>query len=140
MLRDWSDVYSVGIAEIDHQHQGFFEASHRLYQRILEREELQAVAEALTFMRDYAASHFSTEESFMRDHAYPALAAHQALHAAFFKRLDALADDLATFGPSQDLADRALDLTQDWLVDHITDEDVLYALHARTHATDVAAS
>ena len=69
----------------------------------------------------------------MRDHAYPALATHQALHAAFFKRLDALAEDLATFGPSQDLADRALDLTQDWLVDHITDEDVLYALHARSH-------
>jgi len=140
MLRDWSDVYSVGIAEIDHQHQGFFAASHRLYQRILEREELRAVEEALAFMRDYAASHFSTEESFMRDHAYPALATHQALHAAFFKRLDALAEDLATFGPSQDLADRALDLTQDWLVDHITDEDVLYALHARSHAADLAVS
>ncbi len=132
MLRDWSDVYSVGIAEIDHQHQGFFAASHRLYEQILDREAKQGVAEAVAFMRDYAGSHFQAEEAFMREHEYPGLRAHQALHAAFFERLDALAEDLAVFGPSQDLAERALDLTQDWLVDHIADEDVLYALHARS--------
>jgi len=138
MLRNWSEVYSVGIPTIDEQHQGFFAASHRLYEQILDREANQGVAEAITFMRDYAGSHFQTEEAFMRDHEYPALAAHQALHAAFFARLDALAEDLATFGPSPDLAERALDLTQDWLVDHIADEDVLYALHAKSHAAGAA--
>jgi hemerythrin len=132
MLRDWSDVYSVGIPEIDEQHQGFFAASHRLYEQILDRDAKQGVEEAITFMRRYADSHFQAEEAFMRKHDYPALKAHQALHAAFFARLDALAEDLAIFGPSPDLADRALDLTQDWLVDHIADEDVLYALHARS--------
>jgi hemerythrin len=133
MLREWSDVYSVGIPEIDEQHRGFFAASHRLYERILDREAKTGVEEALTFMRDYAQSHFQSEEEFMRRHQYPALAAHQTLHAAFIRRLNALAEDLTNFGPSQDLADRALDLTQDWLVDHIADEDVLYALHARAH-------
>ena len=132
MLRDWSDAYSVGIPEIDQQHQKFFAASHRLYEKILDREAEQGVAEAIHFMRHYAAIHFKSEEAFMREYAYPDLAAHQVLHAAFFSRLDDLAADLAHFGPSQDLADRALDLTQDWLVDHITDEDVLYALHAKS--------
>ncbi|WP_295389417.1 bacteriohemerythrin [uncultured Thiodictyon sp.] len=136
MLRDWSDVYSVGIPEIDEQHQGFFAASHRLYEQILDRDAKQGVQEALAFMRHYADSHFQAEEAFMRQHDYPALKAHQALHAAFFARLDALAEDLATFGPSPDLADRALDLTQDWLVEHIADEDVLYALHARSQTAD----
>ena len=134
MLRDWSDAYSINIPEIDHQHQGFFVAAHRLYERILDREEKPAVLEAVAFMRNYAESHFTAEEAFMRLHEYPALAYHQSLHAAFFERLDALAQDLTNFGPSQDLADRALDLTQDWLVDHIADEDVLYALHAKSRA------
>ena len=133
MLRDWSDAYSINIPEIDQQHQGFFLAAHRLYEGILERQEKAAVQEAVAFMRRYAESHFTAEESFMREHEYPALAYHQTLHAAFFERLDALGQDLANFGPSQDLADRALDLTQDWLVDHIADEDVLYALHAKSH-------
>lgn len=138
MLRDWSEAYSVNIPAIDQQHQGFFGAAHQLYERILDRDEKTAVLEAVAFMRRYADSHFTAEEAFMRQHEYPALVHHQALHAAFFERLDALAQDLANFGPSQDLADRALDLTQDWLVDHIADEDVLYALHAKSRAAGVS--
>ncbi len=44
------------------------------------------------------------------------------------------------FGPSQALADRALDLTQDWLIDHIADEDMLYSLHVKAKGvTDLRA-
>jgi hemerythrin len=45
-----------------------------------------------------------------------------------------LEDDLRNFGPDARLADRALDITQDWLINHIADEDVLYALHVKSHA------
>ena len=131
MLRDWSDVYLIGIAEIDRQHQGFFTASHQLYEGILDREGKDAVGPAISFMREYAEKHFRTEEAFMRKYAYPGLADHLRQHAAFFKRLDELENDLMIFGPSQDLADRALDITQDWLIDHIADEDMLYSLHMK---------
>lgn len=131
MLRNWSDAYRIGIDEIDQQHQGFFAASHRLYEAILNREGREGVIEALAFMRSYAETHFDTEEAFMRRHDYPDLAAHARQHAAFVRHLDALEDDLRTFGASQELADRALDLTQDWLIEHIADEDVLYALHVK---------
>ncbi|MBK5966089.1 hemerythrin [Thiocystis minor] len=131
MLRDWSDIYLVGIAEIDRQHQGFFIAAHRLYEEILDREGKSAVVEAMTFMREYAEQHFQTEEAFMRRHDYPGLKEHLRLHARFFRHLDELDNDLMIFGPSQDLADRALDITQDWLIDHIADEDMLYSLHVK---------
>jgi hemerythrin len=131
MLREWSDVYLIGIEEIDRQHQGFFTASHRLYEAILDREGREGVIEAVAFMRDYAESHFDTEEAFMRRHAYPDLADHLRQHVAFMRHLDDLENDLRTFGPSQELADRALEMTQDWLIDHIADEDVLYALHVK---------
>ena len=131
MLREWSDVYRVGIEEIDEQHRGFFGAAHRLYEDILDREGKNAVVEAIAFMRAYAEQHFQTEEAFMREHDYPGLKEHLHQHAAFFRRLDELENDLMIFGPSQNLADRALDITQDWLIDHIADEDMLYALHVR---------
>jgi len=35
------------------------------------------------------------------------------------------------FGPSQALADRALEIAQDWLIDHIADEDSQYAAFVR---------
>ncbi|UHD18357.1 bacteriohemerythrin [Thiocapsa bogorovii] len=131
MLREWSDIYSIGIEEIDRQHQGFFAASHQLYEAILDREAKTGVIDAVAFMRAYAETHFSTEEDFMRRHDYPDLDAHLRQHVAFMRRLDALENDLRTFGPGQELADRALEMTQDWLIDHIADEDVLYALHVK---------
>lgn len=134
MLKEWSDAYRIGIAEIDEQHQGFFDAAHRLYDAIVDFKGKEVVAEVVAFMRGYAERHFKTEEAFMRRHAYPGLDAHMKEHVAFFLRLEELEQDLTLIGPSQGLADRALDITQDWLIDHIADEDVLYALHVKAGA------
>jgi hemerythrin len=62
----------------------------------------------------------------MRRHGFPGLAAHQQLHAAFFERLDQLVYDLEVFGPSQHLAERALEIAQDWLIEHISCADLDY--------------
>jgi hemerythrin len=131
MFREWSDDYLTGIAEIDRQHQGFFEAAHRLYDQILNCEGEHGVEEAVAFLRDYAERHFESEEAFMREHEYPHLEDHQKLHDAFFESLELLADELRVLGPSQHLADRALEVAQDWLIDHIADEDMQYATYAR---------
>ena len=131
MLKDWSDEYLTGITEIDRQHQGFFEAAHRLYDQILNCEGEHGVEDAVSFLRDYAERHFQTEETFMREHEFPLLEEHKKLHDAFFESLDLLVDELQVFGPSQHLADRALDVAQDWLIDHIADEDMQYATHVR---------
>ena len=131
MLRDWSHAYRIGIAEIDHQHQRFFEAAHRLYDRILNCEGEHGVEEAVAFLRDYAAQHFQTEEALMRRDAFPGLEGHRKLHAAFFESLDQLVYDLDVCGPSQHLAERALVVAQDWLIDHIACEDQQYAASLR---------
>lgn len=138
MLKDWSDVYRIGIEEIDRQHQDFFMASHRLYQTILDGQGQQGVSESIEFLRGYAENHFSAEEGLMRAHAYPDLSDHVRQHVSFMRRLGKLEHDLRTFGPSRDLAERALELTQDWLIEHIADEDVLYALHVKSVTSDAA--
>jgi hemerythrin len=130
-MRDWSDDYLTGVPEIDAQHRGFFDAAQALYDRILNCEGEHGVEDAVAFLRDYAEKHFRTEESFMRAHGFPGLEAHQRLHAAFFENLERLFDDLEVFGPSQQLADRALEVAQDWLLDHIMEEDMQYAAHVR---------
>jgi hemerythrin len=79
------------------------------------------------FLKDYALRHFQAEEELMAKHGYPGLAHHQQLHSEFLEVLEGLVADLAVFGPSQHLADRALEISQDWLIHHIVDEDTLYA-------------
>ena len=127
MLKTWSDDYALGIQAIDEQHKGFFEASHRLYDAILNCKGEHVVEESVAFLRDYANRHFQTEEGYMAKHGYPYLEKHKKLHTEFLEVLDNLNDDLALFGPSQHLADRALEIVQEWLINHIIEEDTLYA-------------
>lgn len=127
MLKTWSDDYSLGIQAIDEQHRGFFEASHRLYDAILNCKGEKIVEESVAFLRDYAERHFQTEEGYMAKHAYPYLEQHKKLHTDFLEVLDGLVDELALFGPSQHLADHALEISQEWLINHIIEEDILYA-------------
>ena len=131
MLKTWFDDYSLGIQAIDEQHKGFFEASHRLYDAILNCKGEHIVEESVAFLRDYASRHFQTEESYMAKHAYPYLEHHKKLHAEFLEVLDGLVDELALFGPSQHLADRALEISQEWLINHIIEEDTLYAQYIK---------
>lgn len=131
MLKAWSDDYLIGIEAIDEQHRGFFEATHRLYDSILNCEGEKIVEESVEFLRDYAKQHFQVEEAFMAQHGYPRLEQHKRLHANFFEVLEMLLDELDVFGPSQHLADHALDISQEWLIQHITDEDVQYAHYVK---------
>ena len=127
MLIDWSYDYLLGVDVIDVQHKGFFDATHRLYESIQNCEGETSVEQTLAFLRNYASEHFRTEEAFMQQHGFPRLEEHKQLHVAFFEALDMRLDDLRVFGPSQDLADRALEIAQDWLLDHIIEEDTRYA-------------
>jgi hemerythrin len=131
MLKSWSDEYSLGIQAIDEQHKSFFEAGHRLYDTILNCEGEKIVEESVAFLRDYASRHFQTEEGYMEKHAYPHLEQHRKLHTEFLEVLDGLVADLELFGPSQHLADRALEISQEWLINHIIEEDTRYALYIK---------
>ncbi len=131
MLKQWSDDFLIGIDQIDAQHKRFFEAAHRLYDSILNCEGETAVESSVQFLRDYANEHFQTEEQFMQKHDFPDIAKHRELHVRFFEGLDQLVYDLKAFGPTQHIAEQALEMSQDWLIDHIADEDTLYAKYVK---------
>ena len=65
----------------------------------------------------------------MEKYEYPRIEEHKKIHEEFIEKFDTLADQFNTFGASQGLADEALDMTQNWLADHILDVDAQYAKH-----------
>jgi len=132
MLQKWSDDYRIEIDQIDTQHKTFFDATHRLYDAIMTAQGEHAVEEALVFLCSYAAEHFEAEEGFMQMLEYPKLKAHKKLHADFIERLGMLTDEYDVYrAPSQGMADQILEVTQDWLIDHIIDQDTLYARYMK---------
>ena len=132
MLLPWSDKYSIGIAEIDKQHQTFFEAAHRLHDAIMNSAGEKVVEETLQFLKDYVVKHFQDEEALMQRYDYPGLEDHKKLHVDFLDTFDEFTSEWNVFlAPSQDLADRLLATTQDWLIEHIAESDTLYAQHIK---------
>ena len=127
----WSDRYSIGIDEIDNQHKKFFEVAGKFHTDVLNSEGEEAVEEALNFLKNYALKHFKSEEALMNQYDYPQIEKHKKLHQEYLEKFDYLADEYSTSGSSQDLAEEVLTMTQNWLVDHILDEDSHYATHVK---------
>lgn len=123
----WSDEYLLGIEAVDKQHMGIFEIVHRFHEECLTSEGEKTVADTLAFLKTYTEDHFRAEEALMEQKNYPRLEEHKGLHHTFLDRFGELVEELNRVGPSQELADDTADMVQDWLVDHIAQEDRQYA-------------
>jgi hemerythrin len=78
----WSPDLSVGIAEIDAQHQHFLELINAMYRAIRAGKGQAALGASLAGLSAYTHTHFATEEQLMARHGYPGLAEHKAQHDA----------------------------------------------------------
>ncbi len=123
----WSEEYLLGIEVVDKQHMEIFGIVHRFYEECLASAGEKSVADTLAFLKSYAEDHFRLEEGLMEEHNYPHLEKHKGLHVAFLERFGELVGEFNSVGPSQELADNTVDMVQDWLVDHIAQEDRQYA-------------
>jgi len=122
-LAGFSAEYVMNIPEIDEQHEHFFdmlgtiaEAVPDMY-RPLEEDEVDAVADVISELRDYALLHFRTEEAYMQEVNYPGLAAQRKEHNRFITDVIRLEADLMK-GLSMP-AIKIRNFMHDWYRDHI---------------------
>lgn len=124
----WDERYSVGMSEIDAQHQALFETINRLWSAIVDKSNREQILMLIDELERYTVAHFSAEEKFMESTAYPDLAAHRQLHQTFVQRIATERQDVSA-GKSISLD--LLRFLKDWLVQHIQVEDQRYAAHCR---------
>ncbi len=119
----WSSRFETGIALVDAQHKSLFEAVNRLAASLGSEDLDHRVQGSLDFLAKYTQGHFKTEELFMREMAYPELAAHAAEHARLMKRVEVLQARLAQGEPMvRDVAT----FFAGWLQHHICGRDMAY--------------
>ena len=87
-LIDWKPEFSVGIDDVDHEHQELIALINEVYDN-LQREGVtkEQVAEGLGEIHAKIAAHFALEEHIMQQAGYERLAEHKADH-------DLLLDDI----------------------------------------------
>jgi hemerythrin len=120
----WTEAYSVGDPLMDAYHHIFFQTIHDLGNH-LDSMAPEAIEERIAFLVNYASMHFDSEENLMARCGFPDLEAHRSKHQAFQERLLALQASYLEHRSST-IALQLLTMAQDWLVEHILGEDLLY--------------
>lgn len=122
---EWSDELSVGIQEIDEQHQILVNLINILYEAIIRRTEEQDVGTILAELSQYTVIHFAVEESLMRIFDYPNYEEHKKIHQKLTTQVFELQNK---FKYSQEsISVEVLHFLRHWLTDHIMGEDKKYA-------------
>ncbi|MDQ7832682.1 MAG: bacteriohemerythrin [Desulfovibrionaceae bacterium] len=124
-LLEWNDRLSVNIREIDDQHKKLVDMVNRLHAAMKEGKADAIAMQIVADMKNYAASHFATEERHMKTHGYPDYPAHKTEHDKFVAKVVAVEKDLRSgkCALSMDI----LNFLSNWLVNHIKGTDKKYS-------------
>jgi len=121
---EWSEKYSVGVKELDEQHRVIFDLINSLSDlkniHVLSKE----LAVALTKMTNYLGEHFELEEKYMREYNYPRYDIQVTQHTQFKKKI--VKFNLETMQRKPTVPKEFLEYLQEWFVNHILKEDMLY--------------
>jgi len=129
---------SVGVSTIDEDHRHLLDVMNRLYFMALAGDDRTAIGRTIDDVVGDYRDHFRREETLMRQVNYPHRAKHQDAHRAFAERL---AGFQAAFraDPEGFSVDAFYDALADWLVVHMTEEDVRLKPYVKASAERSAA-
>jgi hemerythrin len=122
---NWSNALSVGVAEIDAEHQQFVGRVNDLNQAIVECRDKATVERLLDLMLMEATHHFWHEQRLLAKWKYPQRTAHAAKHAQLIAQFDRVMKEFEQADVSFTWALKGLHLKQ-LLVDHLLHEDMKY--------------
>lgn len=111
--------YSVGIEQVDDEHQKLFDLADRIY-NILSVDvimPMDQVKAAVIELVDYTKLHFTNEELLMEAKGYIGLAQHREQHAYLINRINDFARSVVLGGQLTPVD--AYEFLCEWLVDHI---------------------
>lgn len=121
----WKDDYSLGIKEIDEQHQKLFEIADRAYQILKDDfsiDKFDQVIAILEELKEYAVYHFQTEEAYMQKIGYRKFLSHKVVHDDFIKKVQETDLNKVDENPDKYLLE-VLDFIMNWIDDHILGVD-----------------
>jgi hemerythrin-like metal-binding protein len=118
---EFTDDMRIGHADIDRQHAALYETVNRLHDAMRSDHSREVQGEILAFLHAYTVEHFEAEEALMRNHGYPGLASHKALHDGLVQQVKEL-EEKYTAG-SMTLSIMTMHFLKDWLTHHILEED-----------------
>jgi hemerythrin-like metal-binding protein len=85
-LLEWQDEYSVGVKELDDQHQNLLNIINSLLIEKSDEYDVNKLSEAISSMIHHAYVHFATEERYLVQANYPDFKQHVLEHVGFIMK------------------------------------------------------
>ena len=118
----WRDNYTVGIPQIDTEHQYIFRLINEFHDKCAGGDRDAKLLVMLNRLVAYAKQHFQHEESLMQEVGYPRLERHLGQHVELFSSIFALSERVAQEPGKADA--EALRFLKTWMLDHILKDDM----------------
>jgi hemerythrin len=130
-LITWSSKYSVGVKNLDEQHQVVVNLLNELHAAMLKGQAQSVAGALLPKIVNHAREHFSTEERLMESTKFSGLAEHRAEHIALLAK----AEEYAARHKRGDktIYLELLNFMRDWLTDHMLNVDKKYTVWMNEH-------
>lgn len=123
MALQWTSTLSVGVPELDEQHQELFRRIDRLLDAVLHHDRTEA-ERLLAWLRGYVKDHFAAEERLMVESEYPDTERHVQEHREFARQLAEVDAEFAARGPTAAVVFALERQAVGWLRDHVYFTDV----------------
>ena len=127
----WEDKYSVGVAEIDHQHERMFTVINELLDAINTNTAPAHLGNIIESLVKYKIFHFATEEKYFKEFNYEGTEDHIQKHHEFNDKLEALKLKYPEY--SMEFAFALVDFLEDWLIGHLMTVDRKYMTCFKEH-------
>lgn len=124
---EWSNQLSMGIEEIDAQHQVLVDLLNQIHDAIQHHQGLEVTGRIVTRLEEYTRIHFAVEESLMRILHYPQYERHKKEHDALIGQLADLREKLENGKTS--ISFELAHFLKVWLTKHTMDVDKAYTPH-----------
>ncbi len=119
-LIEWKDAYSVGSADVDHEHQELIRLLNELHEALPDYEA-DRVVDFLGEIYSQIAAHFALEEKIMREQEYHEYADHKEDHE---RLLDEIADIMDDVSMGEEYSPEILSARlKDWFGSHFSSFD-----------------
>jgi hemerythrin len=121
---NWNDGLSVGVVEIDQQHQKLIDMINGLHDAMRQGKGKDALGTIVNGLFDYAQTHFTTEEKYFDQFGYPDAQSHKKEHSDFIQKIVEFKTgfDSGKLG----LSITVMDFLSSWLRNHIMVMDKKY--------------
>lgn len=124
-LISWNDSFSVGVIEIDRQHQKMVSMINELNEAMRQGKGKDVLGKIIKGLVDYTRVHFKTEETYFEQLGYPEKESHKKEHADFVQRVTDFKDGYQKGNLGLSIA--VMNFLSSWLQNHIKGTDKKYS-------------